>query len=141
MPLKHAQRLPKTRKEAIQRGHRFYFTGKECINGHVDKRYATNYSCVACMKVRVKAWVKTHRIYWNEYQRRKQHEYRARDPQKYDERIKKWNRANPEKVREYKRTSYYRRKAREAASALSLLPWYKRLWYRIKQRANLERQS
>lgn len=38
---------PSTRREAISGGHKFYFTGKPCLYGHVALRYALG-ACVAC---------------------------------------------------------------------------------------------
>lgn len=42
-----------TRKEAIARGLKRYFTGKPCKNGHVDWRYVCDHSCAACMRAKV----------------------------------------------------------------------------------------
>lgn len=44
------QREVITRQEAIEKGLRHYFTGKTCINGHVEKRYTSTGTCVQCMK-------------------------------------------------------------------------------------------
>jgi 5-methylcytosine-specific restriction endonuclease McrA len=40
---------PKTRKEAIATGAKFYFTGEPCVRGHVALR-KTKGSCVECLK-------------------------------------------------------------------------------------------
>ena len=40
---------PKTRKEAIAAGEKFYFTGEPCIRGHVALR-KTKGACLACVK-------------------------------------------------------------------------------------------
>lgn len=42
--------LPKTRKEAIEQGINFYFTGIACPNGHIDKRLTTSCACDGCRK-------------------------------------------------------------------------------------------
>lgn len=39
-----------SRKEAIEKGLRTYFTGKPCKHGHVAERYVSNGVCVECMK-------------------------------------------------------------------------------------------
>lgn len=46
--------LPKSRKEAKQIGAKFYFTGKICPHGHLDK-YITTGSCYTCLKIKTKA--------------------------------------------------------------------------------------
>ena len=35
--------------DAKASGLRRYFTGRECVNGHVSQRYVSNGSCVACI--------------------------------------------------------------------------------------------
>ena len=40
---------PKTRKEAMAQGAKYYFTGEPCVRGHVSIR-KTKGTCVACMK-------------------------------------------------------------------------------------------
>lgn len=40
---------PKTRKEALAVGAKFYFTGEPCVRGHIALRKAKG-SCVECMK-------------------------------------------------------------------------------------------
>jgi hypothetical protein len=37
-----------TRKEAVARGLRRYFTGKRCTRGHIAERYVGNADCVVC---------------------------------------------------------------------------------------------
>lgn len=39
-----------TRKQAKALGLKTYFTGKPCINGHVDERYTLSGSCLTCRK-------------------------------------------------------------------------------------------
>lgn len=41
-----------TRKEAIERGEKFYFTGKPCKNGHISNRYTKHMTCIQCLKDR-----------------------------------------------------------------------------------------
>jgi hypothetical protein len=36
------------RKEAIEAGDQYYFTGKECQYGHISKRQTADGSCYAC---------------------------------------------------------------------------------------------
>jgi hypothetical protein len=45
-----------TRKDAVARGQKFYFTGKQCPKGHVSPRYVVGGACAACThERRVKA--------------------------------------------------------------------------------------
>lgn len=44
------QDLPSTRKQAKELGLNYYFTGKHCKNGHLDKRHITSSICVSCGK-------------------------------------------------------------------------------------------
>lgn len=38
------------RNKAIQEGEKYYFTGKPCKNGHIEKRLTANGSCSQCSK-------------------------------------------------------------------------------------------
>ena len=40
-----------TRKEALEKGLKYYFTGKPCKYGHIDKRYTLNAACQECIKM------------------------------------------------------------------------------------------
>jgi hypothetical protein len=41
-------KFPKSRKEAIKKLSKFYFTGKNCANGHLNKRSAKTGKCATC---------------------------------------------------------------------------------------------
>jgi len=43
-----------TRETAKLRGLRTFFTGKECINGHIDDRLVSNGNCVTCTQMKVR---------------------------------------------------------------------------------------
>jgi hypothetical protein len=67
-------------KEAREQGLEFYYTGKECVNGHRARRRTKNNECVACRKewdrspgkrASNKAWQRAH----VEQERRRQHKY------------------------------------------------------------------
>lgn len=45
-----------SRKEAIRRGLKYYFTGKRCKRGHLSLRLVSGLSCVTCDRQKVKAW-------------------------------------------------------------------------------------
>jgi len=40
--------LPSSRKEAISKKSKFYFTGQPCIHGHISKRFTNNSTCHEC---------------------------------------------------------------------------------------------
>lgn len=40
--------MKRTRKEAIEAGDEFYYTGKPCKNGHIAKRRTLHGNCVEC---------------------------------------------------------------------------------------------
>ena len=46
------KRLPKSRKEAMEKGVRFYKTGKPCPHGHNLPRRVDNRNCVECFRLR-----------------------------------------------------------------------------------------
>lgn len=53
--------LPTSPKEAIAAGHKTYFTGKPCKNGHNAIRYVANRHCSECNLVQFLAWRSTPR--------------------------------------------------------------------------------
>ena len=46
------KRLPKSRKEALEKGVRFFKTGKPCPHGHNLPRRVDNHACVECFRRR-----------------------------------------------------------------------------------------
>ena len=46
------KRLPKSRKEAIEKGVRFFKTGKPCPYGHTAPRRVDNRACAECFRQR-----------------------------------------------------------------------------------------
>ena len=47
-----------SRREAMERGLRYYFTGKPCVNGHTVERYVKGGSCRKCACERSDKWGK-----------------------------------------------------------------------------------
>ena len=80
------------RREALRRGLRTYFTGKPCKHGHITERNSKSGLCAGCNRMRA------------------QMNY-SKDP----ERIRAWQRDNPEKLKEYGKR-YRARKTAEGAS-------------------------
>ena|ERR1700731_3040976 len=48
--------MHKSRREALEKGEKSFFTGVPCIRGHVAKRSTENGSCYACLALAVKKW-------------------------------------------------------------------------------------
>jgi hypothetical protein len=47
-----------SRKEAMERGLKYYFTGKPCKHGHIFERLVSNHGCLYCLRERAKAYDK-----------------------------------------------------------------------------------
>ena len=76
-----------TLTEARQQGLKYYFTGKPCKYGHIDRRYASNGLCLSCMphkNAKHAAYKKQHKKDRAEHYRELGKQYRAtrRDKQK-----------------------------------------------------------
>ena len=76
-----------TRKEAIASGQSWYFTGKPCKRGHIDKRLTKYKVCAACNREKVTA-------------------YRMKNPEWKKAYDAAYVTANPERIAEYKRKHY-----------------------------------
>lgn len=63
-----------TLREAEKAGLTHYFTGKQCRNGHIAKRYVSTWRCIECTIARVLEWQKAN----PEKKRAKQARYQAR---------------------------------------------------------------
>lgn len=89
-----------SRKEALARGLKFYFTGKPCSNGHLCERDVAEWRCIECRRA------KANRKYRREATERnaKKRERYATDPE-YREAWKakssQWAKANPERRAAY----------------------------------------
>lgn len=98
-----------TRKEAMERGLKKYFTGKLCKNGHVAERNMAG-GCLACGREASKARysespkIRERKAAWARENREKIREINAKryreNPEKQREATLKWQKANPEKARE-----------------------------------------
>lgn len=47
------------RKQALEKGLKFFYVGAVCKNGHQSKRLVSNYACYECSKVRYYAYTHT----------------------------------------------------------------------------------
>lgn len=80
---------------AIERGEKFYFTGKPCKVGHIALRFTGNGECRDCSTIRTVEYNATHKA----ENRAKTARWRERNPGHGAEYSKKWRSANPEKAR------------------------------------------
>jgi hypothetical protein len=89
-------------KKALEAGDKYYFTGKPCKHGHIDKRDTTSGHCVSCEKSRDRT--KQHKKYY-QLNREKiltiQKECRAINQDKFNKRQRDYRAKNPEKLKEY----------------------------------------
>lgn len=108
------------RKDAIEAGESFYFTGKPCPYGHIAKRHVSS-GCVDCWPMHSKKDYERHKPKRDAYNKKNNHkyaaqrkeyaqrnkEYLAQKKREYSaklenklamlERCRKWKEANPEK--------------------------------------------
>lgn len=101
-----------TRKEALEKGERFYFTGKPCRRGHIEQRRVLNWNCLGC-ETAVNA---DRKEYISEWQRENKdrvatRNQRWRDTNREQHRAanRQWIRDNPEKAN----AALARRRARQ----------------------------
>ncbi|SAL03207.1 hypothetical protein AWB77_06736 [Caballeronia fortuita] len=67
------------RRTALDRGLRHYFTGCQCVNGHLCERITSDRQCIQCKRARTRKWVVDNRESVNARQRDKQlSRYRSR---------------------------------------------------------------
>jgi len=99
-------------KEAKAKGLKFYFTGKPCKNGHIDKRYVHQWCCVSCKREQARQNYSrnpnSHKIRMERYKekigianyRQKVNTYIQKVNYYNSESYKKWVEANRDKIRE-----------------------------------------
>ena len=75
-----------SRKEAIQQGLKFYFTGKPCKSGHTSERYTSNGRCREC---HIKFYYKN-----NKYILNREKKYREKNKEKISQSWKNWYKKN-----------------------------------------------
>ena len=89
-----------SQQEALERGLKYFFTGKECRNGHLSVRQASNNTCLKCK---------------HEHQRT----YQLRHPEKANSHSRKYRAKNVEVVRAKDKVKYYQKQLDKALSNLS----------------------
>lgn len=100
-----------TRKQAIQRGLKLYFSGLPCPQGHVAERRLPGSTCVVCFKQFSKEWYaknrdrkleNSKRVYLNNRENvlARTGRYQKENKKRRNEYSRKWRAENPDKVYE-----------------------------------------
>ena len=87
--------LPKTRKDALASGAKWYFSGIPCPQGHISRRKTANGGCYECNVQVTKAWRKRNPVAVQRHQK----EAHARDPEDRSRRAREWYAANTERAK------------------------------------------
>lgn len=84
-----------SRKEAIARGERYYFTGVPCKNNHIAKRSVTNSTCYECQQEQSKQFRTINSEYHTKYNKKyaKENEAKLRIRYKQDAAIRRTQKA------------------------------------------------
>lgn len=107
--------LPRTRQEAIEQGHLYYFTGEPCKYGHLAKRVVRNWGCYECGQIATKRWNKEdHRKNPIKYSIRNK-KWADKNRQRTVEQARKWRRDNPEKAKAIDKRPHRRAKKKQWA--------------------------
>jgi len=97
-----------TRKEAIEKNLKKYFTGKHCMRGHLSERNVYNHTCMECQKRDKKEYKKRNvekirkagREYYHN-NKEKSAEYARKNREKINLRKQKWREDNKDKSKAY----------------------------------------
>lgn len=86
-----------SQSEAKILGQKHFFTGIPCQNGHNDKRFTSDRSCVVCRREKARKWIKDNKDVKAAYDAK----YNKINRKSRSEYMKKWARANREKLRSH----------------------------------------
>lgn len=113
-----------TRKQALDQGLTFYFTGKPCKHGHIAERYVSTWWCVECQRVYSRGHLEQnrdrHRKFRAEHPERVaawSKKYMLANVEKVTAARDKWRAANPDRVKEIAKKSRAKYAERAKASA------------------------
>jgi hypothetical protein len=95
-----------TRKDAKAAGIKFYFTGVNCVHGHVSNRYTSNTQCVECRANLSNDWYSINR----EAVLKKQKKWISENKYTFSVRRKKWLDENKNKISEHQKKQNIRKK-------------------------------
>lgn len=114
-----------TRKEAVARGLKRYFTGLPCKNGHIDERFVSTAHCKECLRQRdvrryrenpqrererLRKYRDKNREALREYARR----YAVQNPEETKKKNREWRARNPEYAAQWRRANANRVNAKTA---------------------------
>ena len=88
-----------SKKEALVKGLKKYFTGISCKNGHIAEKYIRSGKCILCIKERGKKYYKTNKEQRSKYGK----SHYIKHKKDIIARNKKYRKNNPDKIREQKR--------------------------------------
>jgi len=119
-----------TRREAIERGEKYYFTGNPCPKGHIANRFTSRAWCVECANEQASSAAKKKydKSYYQENKERisdRGREYYKENRERVLETCASWSERNRAKVLEIKRNYKCRRRAQEEGgiSSKDLAEW------------------
>lgn len=99
--------VSKSRQDALDNNQKFFFTGKACRNGHIDKRYTNTGICYECKRLQA------NRDYLNHKERifKTNKKSSIKNKEKINRRSKEWCKRN--KIKRLKITARYRASNRD----------------------------
>lgn len=95
-----------TRKDALAKGLKWYFTGKPCKHGHIDIRQVANKGCKSCQKITFATWESKNLTKRAEMKKA----MRNAMPEHFKSIAKKRRERNPEKTKRDAQINYRRNK-------------------------------
>ena len=107
-----SEKIPRSRNEARSIGVVSYFTGEECQNGHVDKRYTNTGICYACKRATNNRNYECNPV---TSKARAKRDYKRNKENKKAASIR-WKRENKERAREINRRNKAKHKDKYAAA-------------------------
>ena len=120
-PLPHANRQPVTkgfampeiisRKSALAKGLKRYFTGMPCIRGHISLRLVSNGDCIECRPLQFSRW-RNQNLAADKLKKRA---YYARTREKQIAAARKWIADNPSRHAEINRAVRHKRRGAEGS--------------------------
>ncbi|AUR97483.1 coil containing protein [Vibrio phage 1.239.O._10N.261.52.F6] len=87
-----------TRKEAIERGLKRYFTGKPCKHGHISERRVSDSKCCVCIAEKNRKYREQNKESVTERMRK----YREQNKEEAIDRARKYREQNKDKIAEYR---------------------------------------
>jgi hypothetical protein len=99
-----------SKKDAIEKGLKRYFTGKPCVHGHIAERLVSDCVCLMCAKIKLKGWVaknkdRCYEIHKKYYDRNKKR--LAKDKREY-------NKENIELIKEQRKRRLKNKREKQA---------------------------